>query len=239
MSETEFEQPANTPVFNVPAIVVVFIAVLVIIHCLRVWLFTPETLQQIILLYSFIPARYSDIRFEELSPLALYWSPLSYSFLHGDWTHLIVNSLWMLVFGGVVARRVGVAGFVVLFVLGSIGGAIAHYLAYPGEVAPVIGVSASVSAFMGAAVRFAFPRYRRFSMDVAMLPTQPLPRVFSNPQAMTFLAVWFAINLLFGIGASALLVDGASIAWQAHIGGFVAGLIAFPLLDRHKPEILE
>jgi membrane associated rhomboid family serine protease len=46
-----------------------------------------------------------------------------------------------------------------------------------------------------------------------------------------FLAVWFGVNIIFGIGSLAVGVDGASVAWQAHIGGFFAGLILFSLFD--------
>ncbi len=224
---------------NVPGIVLVTIGLLFAIHALRVWLFSLETNQNIIIDFAFIPARYVIAELNELSPFAGYWSPLTYSFLHGDWTHIFMNVLWMLVFGGVVANRIGNAGFIMLFVLGSLGGAAAHYVSHPGELVPIVGASASVSAFMGAAIRFAFPKGQRFSMYVAHLPAQPLSRVFTNPQAMTFVAVWFVLNLVFGIGAPSLLAESPSIAWQAHIGGFVAGLLLFPFFDRRSTRVEE
>jgi membrane associated rhomboid family serine protease len=63
------------------------------------------------------------------------------------------------------------------------------------------------------------------------MPAEPLAEVFRTPRAVAFVLVWFAVNLLFGLTEG--LIPGASgpIAWEAHIGGFLAGLLAFPLLD--------
>jgi membrane associated rhomboid family serine protease len=52
-----------------------------------------------------------------------------------------------------------------------------------------------------------------------------------NPRVLAFLAVWFGVNIIFGIGSIAIGADGASVAWQAHIGGFFAGLLLFSLFD--------
>jgi len=52
-----------------------------------------------------------------------------------------------------------------------------------------------------------------------------------NPRVLAFLAVWFAVNLIFGIASIAIGADGASVAWQAHVGGFFAGLVLFALFD--------
>jgi len=52
-----------------------------------------------------------------------------------------------------------------------------------------------------------------------------------NGRVLAFLAIWFGVNLVFGIGSIAIGMDGASVAWQAHIGGFFAGLVLFSLFD--------
>ena len=56
-------------------------------------------------------------------------------------------------------------------------------------------------------------------------------RALRNPRVLGFLAVWFGVNIIFGIGSIAIGADGASVAWQAHIGGFLAGLVLFSLFD--------
>jgi membrane associated rhomboid family serine protease len=59
---------------------------------------------------------------------------------------------------------------------------------------------------------------------------------FTDPRFMSFLAVWMALNLLFGSGLIPIAGSGASIAWQAHVGGFFAGILAFSLLDPRSPR---
>ena len=63
------------------------------------------------------------------------------------------------------------------------------------------------------------------------VPGQPLSRALRNPRVLAFLGVWFGVNIIFGVGSIAIGVDGVSVAWQAHIGGFLAGLLLFSLFD--------
>jgi membrane associated rhomboid family serine protease len=105
----------------------------------------------------------------------------------------------------------------------------------------VIGASASISGFMAAAIRFVFQRsgplgsIGRNDPESYRVPALPLTLVLRDPRVLAFLAVWFGLNILFGVGS--LSIDGSEqqIAWQAHIGGFLAGLLAFPLFDPIKP----
>ena len=142
-------------------------------------------------------------------------------------------SIWL---AGDFARLGGAsaAGFLVLALLRR-AGARPTYLA-SGEAVPVIGASAAVSGMMAATARFAFAPGVRLgapgAMQRARMPAEPLLAVFRNPRALAFILVWFAVNLLFGLTEG--LVPGASglIAWEAHIGGFLAGLFAFPSSTR-------
>ena len=89
---------------------------------------------------------------------------------------------------------------------------------------------------MACAARFAFVPYgplgrpRSDHPGAYFLLSLSILEMLKNTQAASFLAIWFAVNLLFGLGSGA--IDGqASIAWEAHIGGFLAGLFLFPILD--------
>ena len=90
---------------------------------------------------------------------------------------------------------------------------------------------------MAAALRFAFVKgsFLSFSRGdaeaAARVPALSLSRALRNRRVLAFLAVWFGVNLLFGVGSLAIGVDGGSVAWQAHIGGFFAGLLLFSLFD--------
>ena len=111
-------------------------------------------------------------------------------------------------------------------------GALAHLVTHEHAVAPMIGASASVSGTMAAAIRFAFVQgsflsFSRGDADAAArVPALSLLRALRDPRVLGFLAVWFGVNIIFGIGSIAIGADGASVAWQAHIGGFFAGLAA-------------
>ncbi|MBO6816661.1 MAG: rhomboid family intramembrane serine protease [Rhizobiaceae bacterium] len=227
-------QPPREPVFNVPLVILATLLVLAAIHGLREYILSREAGLELLIRFAFIPSRYMDEALAAFSPLALYWSPLSYSLLHSDWTHLLVNGFWLLAFGGVVANRIGTLRFVGLFIAGAVGGAMLHYLAYPADNVPMIGASASVSAFVGAAVRFAFPSGRSFVRDASQLPRQSLVQAFSNRQVLIFVGIWFAINLFVGTGAIDIDGSGNTVAWQAHIGGFLIGLLCFSLFDRRQ-----
>jgi membrane associated rhomboid family serine protease len=94
---------------------------------------------------------------------------------------------------------------------------------------------------MAAAIRFAFQRggplgmWRTDSDAAYRVPALPLSGVLRDPRVLLFLAVWFGINIIFGVGSFPSLTGGESVAWQAHIGGFLAGLLLFSLFDP-KPD---
>ncbi|MDE2363537.1 MAG: rhomboid family intramembrane serine protease [Hyphomicrobiales bacterium] len=166
-----------------------------------------------------------------------WWTPFTYAFLHGSFAHIALNAVWLLAFGSAVCRRFGGLRFNLLLAVAAIFGALAHYLAHPFGLAPVIGASAGISGAMGAAVRFAFapgaPLGAGFARSRDLLayrmPAPPLRAVLAERRAITFIAIWFVTNLAFGVYAP--LSGGAPIAWEAHIGCFVAGFLLFSLFD--------
>jgi membrane associated rhomboid family serine protease len=169
-----------------------------------------------------------------------WWTPLTYAFLHGDWMHLGLNGLWLAAFGSAVARRFGPLRFAGLFVLSGIAGAAAHFVVHPYGLEPVVGASAAISGAVAAAMRFAFepggPLGPGRNLTVASesayyVPALPLTRVFRDGRALTFLLTWFGCNILFGAFATPLGIGDATVAWEAHIGGFLAGLFAFSFFD--------
>ncbi len=169
------------------------------------------------------------------------WTAVTYALLHADWTHVGLNGVWLLAFGTPVARRTPSRRFLALLATTALAGAVVQYLAHPLDLAPVIGASAAVSGCMGAALRFMFqPRLSPVAVFGAALetprpryvaPVRPLRAVMTDRRAVTFLIAWFGTNLLFGLGSMSLGLSSGPIAWQAHIGGFCAGLLLFPLFD--------
>jgi len=236
-------QPSE-PIFNVPAVVTATIAVLCIVHIAFEYLLPPDLARRLFYTLAFVPARYDS------TPLpyggyygglgAAIWTFVTYAFLHGSWTHLGFNAVWLLAFGTPIARRFGIVRFLMFFAVTAAGGALAHLVVYSGENVPMVGASAAISGFMAAAIRFAFQRGGPLRLignnqdDAYRVPALPLLAVLRDMRVLIFLGVWFGLNLLFGIGSIGL--DGAeqAIAWQAHIGGVRAGLLGCAAFDQIK-----
>lgn len=197
--------------------------------------------QEILWAFGFVPARYETTLMAEQIPGGIgarVWSFVSYALLHADLAHIGFNMLWMLPFGSAVARRFGGVRFFLFLAVTSAAGALAHLLTHAHELAPMIGASAAVSGTMAASLRFAFQRgsflsFRRsFDADAAArIPALSLSRALRNGRVLAFIGVWFVLNLVTGLGAIAIGTSAQSIAWQAHVGGFLAGLLLFSLFD--------
>ena len=176
------------------------------------------------------------------------WTILTYALLHGDWMHLGVNSLWLAAFGAPVARRFGPWRFLAFMAITAIAGAGTHYLVHRFDLMPVIGASAAISGTMAAAIRFVFvpgaPLGARLGFgspaDDRAYQQRPLPllRVLTDRRALAFLVFWFVANFLFGVASMPLGITSAAVAWEAHVGGFLGGLLLFPLFDppRQYPD---
>ena len=217
-------QYPRQPIFNLPGIVRVFIAICVLIHGSRQSLLTPEQNILVIFYGSFIPARYAPFNCFEFVPVT---STVTYSFLHGSFSHLLNNCLWLAVFGSPLANTIGPMRFVIFWMVCAMTAALFHYFAQPADVTPMIGASGAIAGLMGAAARFGFSTNRQIgtSRFIDRLPS--LTSLVANRSVLTFLAIFLATNLLIGSGQFNGLET--SIAWQAHIGGIIAGFLFIPL----------
>lgn len=181
-------------------------------------------------------AREAFARYVITDPEAMPWTFATYALLHGSWMHVVFNCVWLAAFGSPVARRCGAWRYGALALAGTVAGGIAHVLVDPLSAAPLVGASAGVSALMAAAARFVFqpplPGYgtRPWQLPPRRRP-ETIPELMRNRTALTFLVIWLATNLLFGVIALPLGAENAAVAWDAHLGGFVAGFFLFPFLD--------
>ena len=231
----------SEPIFNIPAVVIAVIAACVFVHLARVYVLSENEDIEFLVTFAFIPARYSSTSvFSGELPGgwgADIWTFVTYAFIHGNATHLVLNSIWLLPFGSAVARRFGTVRFLAFFAATAAAGAALHLATNFGGEQPVIGASAAISGFMAASVRFAFQRggpldfLRGADEDAYRVPAVPLVAALRDTRIVVFLGSWFGLNLLFGLGTLAMPGTDQAIAWQAHIGGFLAGLLLFPLFD--------
>lgn len=222
------------PVFRAPSVVVSLIAILVAAHGARAMV-PPNISTELVNQFGFIPARYSQVFLATHNADPGGWLAqavpfVSYMALHNDATHLIINSLWLLAFGPIVARRFGGFLFLLFFLTCGVAGALAHLAFNWGSLVPVIGASGAISGLMAAGLR--------------LLPTQApwagaaeekLAPVFSR-QIVIFTAIWMAINLAAGLTGLGVGGEAGLIAWQAHLGGYLAGLFLAGPFDKLRPR---
>jgi membrane associated rhomboid family serine protease len=165
------------------------------------------------------------------------WTLVSYAFLHGSWTHVGLNCIWIVAFGPPLARRFGPLRFYLFFAATAACGALLHWLVDMMDFTPLIGASAAASGFMAGAARFMFQPGAPLGPSPRGPSLQPgtraasLREVLTDRRALFFIGIWLVTNVVFGAGARALGASDAPVAWIAHIGGFAGGLLLFPLFD--------
>lgn len=212
-----FLQPpsARQPIFRAPPVVLWLIAGLAAAHAARV-LQPIARANALVFQYGLVPAPYSPAYLQSrIANAGSVWDQalpfVSYMAVHGDWTHLTINCLWLLAFGPVVARRFGASLFLGFFVVCGVAAAVTYIAFNWGSESPVVGASGAISGLMAAAIR--------------MRPgPAPLVSLWSRPVLM-FTLVWSVINLVTGVTGLGMVTQGVAVAWQAHLGGFLAGLL--------------
>lgn len=182
------------------------------------WSLPARKLWVLVHSWGVVPARYSSL--EHL--LVYRWElalPLVTSiFLHGGWMHLASNMLYLWIFGDNVEDRMGHGRFLVFYLLVGVLGNAAHILADPASRVPAIGASGAIAGVLGAYL-VSFPGAR----VATLVPLGIFLTVVQVP-AVLFLFAWFLLQLANGVAALGV-PSAQQVAWWAHIGGFVAGLL--------------
>ena len=150
-------------------------------------------------------------------------------FLHSGWLHLLGNMLFLYIFGDNVEDRLGHLRYVCFYLLCGAAAGVAQAYTIPSSNFPMIGASGAIAGVTGAYFLF-FPTAR----VVTLVPIFFFFQIIEIP-AVVFLLLWFLMQLLYGMAtmsAAGQIVGG--VAWWAHIGGFIFGMIAAPLLAPSK-----
>jgi membrane associated rhomboid family serine protease len=264
--DSRLQPPGREPMFNLPGVVIVTVGLLAAIHVGRD-LLPREDDVALLLDLAFVPARWSvafggagldavaaDLArrgAEEGRALAglaaavlgdgdaKVWTAATHALLHASWAHLLSNALWLVAFGTPVARRLGPPRLQLHAVAAVLAGAAAHFLTYSLSVVPMIGASGGVSGLVAAAAWFVFTPVPPWvgRAEAHERPRQTLRALLANPRVLAFLGIWLTIDIAVGLLAGPLGIAGGAIAWQAHIGGLIAGLALFPLLDPRRRTV--
>jgi membrane associated rhomboid family serine protease len=232
-------ETAREPVFNLPPVVLGLVACLCLVHVLVAFVLPDSASEGLLELFAFAPVRYQASAAVSLPgglPAAI-WTFVTYAFFHANLTHLGFNLIWLVAFGTPVARRFGAWRFLAFFAFTAAGGAAAHLVTHLDTGTPAIGASAAVLGMMAAALRFVFEPggplglLRLSEAETYRVPAKPLGAMLRDRRMLLFVAVWFVLNALSALPWLALPGVDVNVAWQAHVGGFVAGLLGFAAFD--------
>jgi membrane associated rhomboid family serine protease len=155
-------------------------------------------------------------------------APFTSMFLHGGWMHLLGNMLFLWIYGDNVEDAMGHARYLIFYLLCGVAALFVQALSSPGSPYPIIGASGAISGVLGAYLLL-FPRARVLTLVL-------LPFFFTTLRmpAMLLLLLWFAVQLVSDLAAGD---GGASVAFRAHIGGFLTGMLLVPLLKRREVSL--
>lgn len=227
------------PIFNVPVAVIAVLGLLAAVHGALALL--PETTDEyVVWVLAFIPARYDGLASEIPGGALAAWSSfVTHQLVHGDLTHLAINGAWLLVFGSAVARRIGPGRFLVFGLVCGIAGALTFLLVRWGEAVPMVGASGAISGLMAAGFRLLLPAID--NGDLHEMREEPrsvrlatLSECLRSRRVMFAVAAFLLVNFVIA-AAAPMVTDAGGIAWEAHIGGFAAGLLLLGPFDLPAP----
>lgn len=178
-------------------------------------------LQRFIYEYGLVPARYSvPVIRHYFSAAEQVFALVSFMFLHGGFWHLLGNLWTLYIFGDNVEDRLGPLRYGLFYLLCGVASGLAHMLLNRYSNIPTIGASGAIAGVMGAYFLL-YPRAR----ILTLIPIIIIPYFIEIP-AFIFLGIWFVLQFINAAGNS-----GAGIAWWAHIGGFVFGMVLLKILQ--------
>lgn len=191
---------------------------------------TGKLTQSFVYQFGIIPWEITHFQDHPTLPLSPIPNPLTLftaMFLHGGWLHLLGNMLYLWIFGDNVEATLGHFRFLIFYLLCGLIASFAHISFYPNSTVPVIGASGAISGILGAYFLL-FPN----AYVQALLFFFYFIRIVRIP-AFLVLGFWFLFQLLSGLGSLTTLEKGG-VAWFAHIGGFVAGMLLILFFPKRK-----
>jgi len=181
---------------------------------------SPAALQSFIHAWGVVPREFSAGQDLPPSIPYPYWSTLFTSmFLHGGWAHLGGNMLFLWIFGDNIEHRIGHLRFLFFYLVCGLAAGLAHILTNAGSSIPTVGASGAISGVLGGYLVL-FPRNRVYVMTYGGVAAVP---------AMLMLGLWILLQFVNGIGSIANTPETGGVAYMAHVGGFIAGLVLAPL----------
>lgn len=183
--------------------------------------------------YGVVPARLQQVGRDSAVSVTRAVLPVFTSmFLHGGWMHLLGNMWYLWIFGDNIEDRLGKVRFLLLYFLSGLVATGAHVWSAPGSTVPTIGASGAIAGVLGAyLVTYPYARVKTLVPLFMFITFVDLP-------AILVLGFWFVVQLFNGMASLGARFSGAQggVAWWAHIGGFVAGIVLVRLLARRRAK---
>lgn len=217
--------------FNLPPIIICLVAICCLLYLIPEYLLSDEQFYNFLLHFSLIPKLLGSEK------LQFFYTPLTYSFLHGSFSHIFINMLWLVVFGSPLANRLGMFKFGFFWALTAIIAGLFHYCIYPTSMVPLVGASGAISGMMGAAARYGFKQIKTLGHEPRSEfagPVLSMVQSLTNKTVLVFISIWLLMNVATGLYVNTQGGENLSIAWEAHIGGMAAGFFLIGLLDKRR-----
>jgi membrane associated rhomboid family serine protease len=215
----------NHPGGAAPVVTWAFIALNAVAFLLELSQGSPGALQSFVTAWGVVPREYAVGR--DLPPGIPFpfWSTLITSmFLHGGWAHLLGNMAYLWIFGDNLERVMGQARYLLFYLITGIAAGLAHIAFNSSSTVPSVGASGAISGILGGYLLM-FPHNR-----VRVLTGGGVAHV----PAFVMLGIWILIQLTSGFGSLAETEQTGGVAYMAHIGGFVAGMVLVKLFAARR-----
>ncbi|MBI3579521.1 MAG: rhomboid family intramembrane serine protease [Ignavibacteriales bacterium] len=212
----------RNPTRRVPIVNIIIIVLNIAVFMYQVFL--GRGLEGFLYKFGVVPDVISNsISTVQLSP-KVFFPLFSSMFLHGGWLHLGGNMLYLWVFGDNVEDKLGRGRYLVFYLLCGIAASVAHIIIDPHSTIPTVGASGAISGVLGAYLLM-FPKARVLTLIPIFVFLQ-----FAELPALVVLGFWFVMQFFNGLISLGYETAGmGGVAWWAHIGGFVAGMVlVFP-----------
>ena len=189
---------------------------------------TPESFKTLLFQFGMISANITGYLSAASGPglVAVLLPALTSMFLHGSWMHVIGNMWFLWIFGDNVEDLMGHGGYLIFYLAVGVVASATHVLMNKLSTNPLIGASGAIAGVLGA-YTVLFPRARILSL----IPLGLFTRFIAIP-AFLFLPLWFVMQFVYGLAS--LAGTGEGVAWWAHVGGFIAGIVLVPVFVHRR-----
>jgi membrane associated rhomboid family serine protease len=221
------------PTQTKPVVTYVLIGINVLVFAFQLLIGT-EANQDLIMRFGAVPLHLSEFEFSILrsqgGTLGSWVTPLTSMFMHGGFVHIIGNIWFLWVFGDNIEDTLGKRRFILFYVLTGFGAVLAQAAIDPQSAVPMVGASGAISGILAGYVML-YPRAR----VLTLIPIFIFFKFIEIP-AYAFVLVWFGFQVLSGYVSLKAIAVGGGVAYFAHIGGFVVGLILILIMKQKRHE---